>query len=324
MNGPPVHGLKTGAKAPVFLCLSRAVNRGLSVGCFPKENFLEGLALAAAVADRPAAGESVAREDAQHAVVVEVGVDAEGADAALKGQTGGMAEKFRPQSVPQRLVGHGQPVDDHIGPGGEPCAPNLGISGLAVEEDGSVGDDRLLLSVVIFRAVLSGAGLCKWMSGGLSSETKHISAGVRHVGGNVVESGVAVLPLLASGGGHAVPGLADDLQNAGYIAGCGASEACFFHDESIFCGGSVGRACQSPLSEGRADHPADGIFGGRTVPGAFRFRQRYEKFRGGAASAPVKKPVPGVPDGRTWRFVTSPPLTFCHFLTQNRAKCDNF
>jgi len=32
-----------------------------------------------------------------------------------------------------------------------------------------------------------------------------------------------------------------------------------------------------------------------------------------------EKAAAGVPEGRTWRFVTSLSLTFCHSLTRNRT-----
>ena len=227
------------------------------------QEFLEGFAFAAAVYDLPAAHESRLREDPQHAPVVEIGVDAEGPDSAFAGELFRLFQEFPPDSVPQRFVGHGQPVHDHIVAPGEPRSVEGLVGGFPIEDNRTVGDDRRLP--------------------GRSLPGDHMAVSVFQVVVDIPGGGVSVLPLKASGGGHAALGLADDLQDAR----------------------DVGRGCR----------PKKGLFHGRSL------RVRHSgKVPPRLLGGPI--PGTKVRKDRRMSSCLHERLTFCHNLSRNVGICD--
>lgn len=164
-------------------------------GAFRKsENLFEGFAFAAAVDDLPAADKSRLCEDSQHPYIVVVGVDPEGSDSAFAGEAFRLPEEFAPDAMSQCLVGYGQPMYGHIVALGEPLPVEGVVSRFSVENDRSVGDDGRISESVV--------------------SDDYMAVPMLQIRFDVLDCGVSVLPLEASGCGHAALGLADDLQDA--------------------------------------------------------------------------------------------------------------
>ena len=141
-------------------------------------------------------------------MVVEIGINAEEPHAAGPGQLLRAVEKGRGYPLTLRLVGHGQTVQDHIGVVRRPAALDSTVGRLAVERHGPVGNRFGI------------ARRC--------GTAQHAAVAAEQVGGNVLRTRIAVLPLQAARSPHLGLCLADDRLNAGSIGRHGRTEKKLF------------------------------------------------------------------------------------------------